>query len=64
MKAICPNNPKHKSFKTTAHVVQTWLVDEEGVFIEEASTDEVTHPPHEDNIWTCYECGAEAKVSS
>jgi hypothetical protein len=62
MKAICANNKIHNEFITTAHVVQTWKVDKEGDFIEEVSTDEVTHGPDKNNIWTCAICGAKAIV--
>ena len=60
--AICPNNPEHKRFTTTAHITQSWVVDEEGRFIDADSDLEVTHGPDKDNIWTCYECGEEAIV--
>jgi len=62
LKATCPNNPKHNRFHTTAHVVQTWEVNEHGDFQSELSTDETTHGPNVDNIWTCAVCNAEAKV--
>lgn len=62
LKAICPNNPNHKRFETTAHVAQSWKVDEYGNFIEELETLETTHKPDKNNIWTCLECGSEAIV--
>lgn len=60
------------SFYVTAHVTQTWKVDEEGDFIEEVSScDEVTHRPDDDDIWSCAnpDCnwsgaGSEAVVDS
>lgn len=64
MIATCPNNPDHKKFTTTAHVSETWLVDEYGNFLEGLGGGETTHKPDPDNIWTCHECGAEAKVES
>lgn len=63
MIATCPNNNEHKRFVTVAHVCQTWVVDENGNFLEERDMLETTHGPHPDNIWTCFECGAEAQVS-
>ena len=60
--ASCPNNKGHKRFVTTAHVVQDWVVDHHGGFIEEIVTSEVTHPPCKGNAWTCRTCGAEATV--
>jgi hypothetical protein len=63
MKATCPNNPDHKRFHTVAHVSETWVVDEEGNWVE--TTDdpgEIVAHPHSDNTWQCVECDAEAKV--
>jgi succinate dehydrogenase/fumarate reductase-like Fe-S protein len=62
-KATCPNNPDHKHFITTAAVMQTWMVDADGDFMAEISTDETLHKPNVGNTWTCNECGAEAKVT-
>ena len=48
------------TFITTAHVTQTWLVDEDGDFIEAKSDcDEVTHAPDAEDLFTCSKCGAE-----
>ena len=64
MKAICPTNPKHQTFVTTAHVMQEWEVDSDGSFLEVASGClEVTHQPDPGNIWSCTECHAEAIVT-
>lgn len=61
-KHICPNCGG-KEFLTTAHVTQTWKVDEDGDFIEAVSDcDEVTHGPDDGNIWTCVKCGAEGVI--
>ena len=47
------------TFITTAHVTQTWLVDEDGDFIEAKSDcDEVTHAPDAEDLFTCSKCGA------
>ena len=47
---LCGNT----SFHVTAHVTQTWEVDEEGDFVEEVtSCDEITHKPDDDDIWNC-----------
>lgn len=62
MKAICPNNPNHKKFVTSAHVVEEWVVDESGNFVEVLSTLETAHGPNPDNLWFCYECGTDAEV--
>lgn len=66
MKAICPKNPKHKKFVTTAHIMQEWVVDQEGEFIKVGKGGEcleVTEQPDPDNLWTCHACGAEAVVT-
>jgi len=60
MKAICPNNPDHKQFITTAHEVHDWVVDENGDFVEDLGCSEMAHDPDPCNQWTCKECGAEA----
>lgn len=42
------------NFIVSAHVVQTWKVDEDGDFIEEVtSCDEITHAPNNYDIWAC-----------
>ena len=62
-KARCPNDGNHNRFITTAHVMQEWLVDASGNFLEEVSNLEVVHSPHSDNEWTCSQCGAVALVA-
>ena len=63
LKATCTKNPDHGRFETTAHVMQVWEVDFEGNFVLEIHPCiEVTHEPDPGNIWTCLECGAQAKV--
>lgn len=62
MKMKCPKDPNHKKFKTTAHVIQLWEVDETGDFLREInSAEDITHWPSTDNTWTCSVCGAEAQ---
>ena len=51
MKKVCPKDPSHDFFITSAVICQTWLVEE--------CTD-VFHRPSTDNIWQCAICGAEA----
>lgn len=63
MKAVCPNSPEHKTFYTTAHMSETWKVDEEGNWLE--TTDdpgEIVARPDPGNTWQCTVCGAAAKV--
>ena len=63
MKATCPTSPDHKRFYTTAHVSQTWVVDEKGNFLEETDDPgDTVASPHKDNTWQCAECGEDAKV--
>lgn len=48
------------TFHATAHVTQTWLVDEDGEFIKaETNCDEVTHSPDAEDLFECSKCGAE-----
>lgn len=63
MRVICPNNKEHKKFVTVAHVMQDWVVDENGYFLEcidECS--QVVHGPDKDNCWNCEICGADAII--
>jgi len=63
VKATCPKNKKHKKFVTVAHVMEDWIVDENGEWIETKGQVQTSFGPNPDNIWTCAECGATAKVS-
>lgn len=60
--AVCPRDPSHERFSTTAHVMQDWEVDRTGNF-EKVIEDclQVTAKPDRDNIWICIICGAQAK---
>jgi len=61
-KHVCPKCGG-KQFETTAHVMQSWKVDENGEFIEVLDDClETTHEPDDGNIWTCLNCGAEGVV--
>jgi hypothetical protein len=60
--AVCPKNPAHQRFVTTAHVMEDWVVDQNGSFKESLGSIQTTHWPDVGNIWTCHECGAEATV--
>lgn len=56
---ICPKCGQSR-FTTTAHVMQEWLVDGDGNFINCIDDCmEVTVGPDKDNIWICDNCGAE-----
>jgi hypothetical protein len=63
MKAVCPNDPSHKTFITTAHVTQEWVVDDEGNFIKDLGVLETTHGPDPYNCWSCETCHADAVVT-
>ena len=63
MTAICPKNPGHKKFITTAHEVHEWVVDKQGEFIKDLGFIDTAHGPTKGNLWTCKTCGTEAKVS-
>jgi hypothetical protein len=62
MKAICPKNPKHKKFITTAHEMHEWVVDEKGEFVKDLGCVETTAKPDPDNYWICKICNAHAKI--
>lgn len=62
-KHYCPKCG-NDTFFTVAHVAQTWKVDDEGNWLETVSTDETVAHPHDDNIWTCTKCGADAEIAS
>jgi succinate dehydrogenase/fumarate reductase-like Fe-S protein len=64
IKAVCPNNPKHKEFLTTAHVMEAWKVDEHGQFIAVVKGLQTEHGPDPGNIWNCHKCGAQATVTT
>lgn len=47
-----------KQFYVTAHVVEEWLVDANGYFIETTGLAlEVAHYPNNEDIWVCTDCG-------
>ena len=64
MKAhVCTKCGNKKRFYATAHVVQEWIVDEDGEYID--TYDDcvvVAHYPDDDDIWYCAECGEEVEV--
>jgi len=52
IKATCPKNPKHNTFKTVAHVMQEWKVDSAGEFIGVTEDClQVSHRPDIENIF-------------
>ena len=60
MKKACPKCGG-RTFAVNAHVVQGWLVNEDGEYV--ATTEdcvEVTHEPDDDDLWCCESCGHEA----
>jgi hypothetical protein len=64
MKARCPNDPTHITFETVAHVMQLWMVNEDGEHVETLNDCcQVSFSPDPGNMWTCTECGAEAVVT-
>lgn len=65
MIAKCPIDRTHKQFQATAHVMEEWLVDENGDFVEVIETGmEVIHWPTPEDLWFCHNCGEEAIVVS
>ena len=64
MKLSCPNNPEHKHFETTAHVMQSWKVDETGEWVETLNDSmQVSFGPNfYENVVSCVDCGADAEI--
>lgn len=62
MIARCPSNDEHHRFITPAHIMEDWLVDEHGEFIDVLERLETTHEPDYLNSWECADCGELAIV--
>lgn len=63
MKARCPKDESHDQFVTVATVIEKWIVNRYGGFIQVESSGRTIHGPDVDNCWTCVICGSEAKVT-
>lgn len=49
-------------FYVTAHVVEEWLVDADGHYIDTTAPNlEVAHYPDNEDMWVCAECGYDAE---
>lgn len=65
LKATCTKDSTHLMFRTTTHVMEEWVVDEKGNFLDRVNHGfqwQVIHEPDPGNLWSCAVCGAEAKV--
>lgn len=62
MKATCPNDTTHDRFSTAVEVLESWIVDAEGNYLETRETLEVVHGPGAHHKWHCAICGAKANV--
>lgn len=62
---VCPKCGTDTTFTTTAHVMQEWEVDPEGIFIK-VSEDclDVDNGPDPENIWVCTKCGSEGHLET
>ena len=56
-KRVCPSCPDNETFITSAHIVEYWLVDSEGNWIETVGPGDVAASPSHGNIWECATCG-------
>lgn len=54
--AVCPRDVSHKTFFTTATVMEEWLVNEFGDFIKSNATIDVADEPDVRNQWLCCAC--------
>ncbi|KNZ70303.1 hypothetical protein Tfer_0863 [Thermincola ferriacetica] len=61
-KMVCPKNPGHNEFYTTAHEAHDWKVDGHGNFIKDLGLSEFVHLPYpgDGNKWVCAICGSTA----
>ena len=64
MKLTCPKNAKHKKFYVTAHVCEEWVVDAGGNWEStvESGGGDIVHRPDSQDLYSCRDCGTEAKV--
>jgi hypothetical protein len=62
MKATCPTSIHHEEFTTVATILEEWVVDESGRFMESLGELETINEPDPENVWTCNTCGEEADV--
>lgn len=62
-RVVCPKDPTHVRFEVTASVQELWEVGPDGQFraVIESGPD-VTHRPDSQDLYTCLECNAEARV--
>lgn len=59
----CPECGCEK-FYVTAHVVEEWLVDANGDYIDtHESCVDIAHYPDDEDIWTCSNCSHEGAGS-
>ena len=60
----CPNNPDHKEFAISAHIVQLWKVDQRGDYLDvlEDCLDVSCYPDFRGNTVECVECEEAAEI--
>lgn len=58
----CPKDPTHVRFRAQATVVENWIVDPEGNYVESTGTGDVVDDPDLNEYSVCNECGADALV--
>ena len=58
----CPNNCDKRRFFVSAHVKETWEVDEEAKWLSTFECTDVTLPPTTESFFVCVECGEEGKA--
>lgn len=56
----CPKDPTHKRFTANARVVEAWVCDEHGDWLETAASLDVVDRPGEGDEWNCFECDTPA----
>ena len=56
----CPQSPHHEKFTADAHVVERWVIDENGNFLEHVAAIQVIRQPDADgdDEIKCVECNS------
>lgn len=63
MFATCPTDTTHDTFITSVHVVQDWLVDRDGDWIQDVNDCvDVIRSVSPDEVWVCAHCGEIATI--
>lgn len=62
LRAVCPNDPAHKRFFTTAVEIHEWDVDEFGECVKDNGISDILRYPDSSVAWVCIVCTIEATL--